>query len=605
MPTSEAQLTGILERGERAYKRLARTAQRHIDRLAIWRIALFLVLLVAFSFMVSGSYQAIGGATFLVALIAFVGLMIRHDRLYRHHQSCQVRCALVTDDLHRLNGDLSAITIDQPLDFPPEHRFAHDLDFTGDHGLLKLLDYTHLPSAKRIVHGWIDHQSDVAEVVARQNAVAELAEKSTLRMRIRAKTRNQSSTHLDEHPTWLDSPTPLSAQSWLLWPTTALGLVASTLLIMRFVLQMAVPWLPLTVLASVGFALTGYLQRALIDSFMTQRRPIETTAVLAALLQNQHFSSAPLAAIDRRLRETRAVQQLGRLNRLMDAFGFRANALAHFIMNFCVQWDAWHVRQLCRWRADHGANLEPWFEALSQFEALSSLAQYAWLFPSYCYPELIEGHGVQFEATDLGHPLIARPQRVCNDYQIKGTGQIHLLTGSNMSGKSTFLRTVGANWILATMGVPVCAKTFSCSMPQIWTSIRIQDSLNQGVSFFYAEVLRLKAILQATAGQDRPVFFLLDEILRGTNSRERLIACKAAVNYFAKNQASGILTTHDLELLALANSHPGRVHKFHFRETMVGDEMTFDYQLHPDELTSTNALRVMRAAGLPLDFEEP
>ncbi len=602
IPTIE----GILTRGVRRYARRGQKIQRLIDRLAVVRVVTFLALIAAISFAVSGDYMAIGGSASVVLLLLFLGELLLHDKLYRHLTRCRTRQTLYADDLNRINLDLEAVVVKHPMTFPLTHPFIHDLDFSGPNGLLKLIDCTHFLASSKRLQSWIEVFSTVAEVRERQTSAQELAPKASLRMMLRTRTYEHASADLDQRPEWLDLKAPFTANRYFLFAATLLALTATTLILMRFIFQIEnIPWLPVSGLAFISYAFFGRTQRNFIDGVMKHRHPINATASLASILENHQFSSHQLQAIHHRYNQSQAGKQLGHLQAYCEGLNYRANGLAHFLLNYCTQWDAWYVSRIISWRQQHASQLLTWFKDLVEFEALSSLAHFNWLFPQFSPATILADEKIMFEANCLGHPLIAEAQRAGNDYCISGAGQIHLLTGSNMSGKSTFLRTVGANWVLAALGASVCAERLTCSLPRLWTSIRIQDSLNAGVSYFYAEVLRLKAILNAVQEPGRPVFFLLDEILRGTNSRERLIACKAIVEYLTKRAATGIITTHDLELLALADQAPQQIQKYHFRETISGDQMTFDYRLHPNELKSTNALRVIKAAGLPLEFETP
>jgi DNA mismatch repair ATPase MutS len=252
-------------------------------------------------------------------------------------------------------------------------------------------------------------------------------------------------------------------------------------------------------------------------------------------------------------------------------------------------------------------------DVLADLEALSSFANFAYLNPDYTYPDFIVSpsgeptiQGTQattcliFDAESIGHPLVPRPKRVCNSVCLNENSKTALITGSNMAGKSTFLRTIGINLCLAYVGAPVCAARLQTAFLRTFASIRINDSVTDGFSFFYAEVKRLKTLLSAVeADHEFPVIYLIDEIFRGTNNRERFIGSRALIRTLAENAALGAIATHDLELVKLTDENRS-IANFHFREEVRGDKMIFDYKLRLGPCPTTNALKIMALAGLPV-----
>jgi len=252
---------------------------------------------------------------------------------------------------------------------------------------------------------------------------------------------------------------------------------------------------------------------------------------------------------------------------------------------------------LLRWRARFGRRVRGWLDALAEVEALAGLGAFAHEHPEFAWPE--PAPRPSFVAEGLGHPLIADDRRVGNDVRIPEPGRALVVTGSNMSGKSTLLRAIGINAVLAYAGAPVCARAMSIGAARVVTSMRVEDSLEQGVSHFYAELRRIRRVLDlAREVAEAPVLFLLDEILHGTNSRERIIGACAVVRELVERGAIGAVSTHDLGITALARELPARVDNVHFEEQVEGDAMTFDYVLRPGVVHSSNALRLMRALGI-------
>jgi DNA mismatch repair ATPase MutS len=253
---------------------------------------------------------------------------------------------------------------------------------------------------------------------------------------------------------------------------------------------------------------------------------------------------------------------------------------------------------LGRHSAELTKRLPQWLDVWYQLDGLSALADFAWLHSNYSFPRITEHHKEDrniLSAVQIGHPLIDEEIRVKNDFRIDKDRGIALITGSNMSGKSTFLRTIGINIVLAYAGAPVCASQFSLKLLKLLTCINISDSLGEGISYFYAEVKRLKLIIE----QQKTVFFLIDEIYRGTNNRERLIGSRAIIKRLAEKKNFGIISTHDLELTAMEKEILF-LRNFHFRDTISNGKMIFDYKLHDGPCPTTNALKIMEAEGLPI-----
>jgi DNA mismatch repair ATPase MutS len=257
---------------------------------------------------------------------------------------------------------------------------------------------------------------------------------------------------------------------------------------------------------------------------------------------------------------------------------------------------------LLRWRARSGSRLRGWLETLGEIEALASLAGFAFERPDFAWPDLTPEP--RLDARALGHPLIDASRRVGNDVSLPAGGRALVITGSNMSGKSTLLRALGTNAVLAGAGAPVCAKALRIGPLRVATSMRVEDSLEQGVSHFYAELRRLKRVIDlAREPRSAPVLFLLDEVLHGTNSRERIIGACAVVETLLSLGALGAVSTHDLGITVLERKLAGRVENAHFEEQVRGDAMTFDYVLRPGIVQSSNALRLMRAVGIDVESD--
>jgi DNA mismatch repair ATPase MutS len=287
--------------------------------------------------------------------------------------------------------------------------------------------------------------------------------------------------------------------------------------------------------------------------------------------------------------------------RIVSWFDLRHNGLVHPFINALLMWDIHCVLRLEQWQTRVGGRVRMWFSAIGEVEAISSFAGLAHDEPTFCDAEILDGPA-RFHAQCLGHPLISDEIRVDNDVGPLNSGAALLVTGSNMSGKSTLLRSMGLSAVMGLAGCPVCARRLTLTPVTLVTSVRVSDSLEAGVSRFYAEVAKLKRAVD-TATQGSSVLFLLDEILHGTNSRERQIGARWVLSELLANSAVGAVSTHDEALCRLGGDLQTSVLQVHFQESVNGDVMSFDYKLRPGPVRSGNALRLMRTVGLDVPLE--
>jgi hypothetical protein len=308
-------------------------------------------------------------------------------------------------------------------------------------------------------------------------------------------------------------------------------------------------------------------------------------------------------------REHRPSPLLKKIARVASASTLQKNILLWIIVNVLVPWDFYFAYRFNQYKSQLATQLPLWLDIWLELEALNSLANFAYLNPEYLLPEIVlcqnqDNQTIPFRACELGHPLIPVNQKVVNDFSIHKLGEIDIITGSNMSGKSTFLRTLGINLCLAYAGAPVNASLFQTSLFRVYTCIRINDSVTEGYSYFYAEVKRLRALLTEVESDNKmPLFFLIDEIFKGTNNRERRIGSESYISALVGQNCLGVISTHDLELVTLEEKLRD-IRNYHFREDVLDGQMVFDYQLRHGPCPTTNALKIMQLEGLPVDVKD-
>jgi len=338
-----------------------------------------------------------------------------------------------------------------------------------------------------------------------------------------------------------------------------------------------------------------------IDAFEKRSDILLTYSKVIKLVQAENFKSDLLKTLQdkfMRSHKNSAFQALKHMSSLVSASHVRYSGLGSFFFNLFFTWDIQCVLRIEKWKKQNGQELRKWISTIGEFEMISTLSQIRFENPDWCFP-LIDSEQKHINAIRMGHPLLWKNSRVCNNFQTSEGVSVSIITGSNMSGKTTFLRTAGINLLLAFAGAPVCAEAFSCYPVNLYTSMRIHDDLRSNISSFYAELIRVKKIIEAM-GAGEKVFFLLDELFRGTNSQDRHDGAVAVLKVLSEGGASGLISTHDLELASLAEREPQKFKNYHFTESITDSNITFNYVLRQGPSTTRNALAMIRLVGIPI-----
>jgi hypothetical protein len=327
---------------------------------------------------------------------------------------------------------------------------------------------------------------------------------------------------------------------------------------------------------------------------------LETLFDSVAWIEKEDFKSKLLVGLRLKYisKETRSSHTIKKLKNILDRSDIRLNPLVFIPLNTFIFWDLQQALVLEKWKKENKQHIGDWFHSLAEMESISSLGNLSFNHPTWSFPHLADEQGTVI-ADSLGHPLIPKENLVTNSFSTEGNEGLNLITGSNMAGKSTFLRSVGVNMVLAMMGSPVCASSFTVSNMKVISSMRVNDNLEENTSTFYAELKKLKEVIEAVNSNEK-VFLLLDEILRGTNSADRHTGSKALIKQLIQHNAAGLIATHDLELAKLANEFPDKLHNYHFDVQVAGDELYFDYKLKKGICNSMNASLLMRKIGIEL-----
>lgn len=485
---------------------------------------------------------------------------------------------------------------------PPLHDYVHDLDIFGSGSLYQFINRTTSEQGHQALAQWLLHPADSVQIKERQQSVIELTDQYEWRQQLQATGLANKITGTTQHriENWIKEPFHFSEKYWQ-WIRFVFPALILTALALTIASLMPTPYF--YAMAFIYFIIAGAISRKVspVYSYLDKMvREIETLSKSISWIEQQHFKSALLTHLHAHYVSgtSRASKQVQELKEILDRLDLRLNPFLFIFLNTFLFWDLQQVLILEKWKARNSSNISAWFESLGTMEALSTVAGIAFNHPMWCFPALDEKHGT-FKADNLGHPLIAEQKRVTSSFSTSGEAKLALVTGSNMAGKSTFLRSIGINIVLAMMGSPVCSSRCTVSSMRVISSMRISDNLQENTSTFYAELKKLKYIIEAVNNREN-VFLLLDEILRGTNSLDRQIGSKALIRQLIRHRAVGLLATHDLELAALEQEYRGNIHNHHFDVQVENDELYFDYKLKEGVCKSLNASILMKKIGIEL-----
>jgi hypothetical protein len=479
--------------------------------------------------------------------------------------------------------------------------YATDLDLFGHASLFELLSLARTRIGEDTLAAWLLSPAPVAEVTQRQAAIAELRTRLDLREEIAILGPNSGrDLKVGIHPQaltqWAEGPNQLS-QPWLRWLSLLLALAAVATAIVWAELGTKAPFFAVILIETI---ITASLRKQTAAIFHGTEHALEDLQLLSSLLarlEREPFEAPRLQAIKTELSSHHLVasQAIARLRTIVEYIRSLDNTFMK-ALNIPLMYAVQVAYAAEAWRSSHGAAVRSWLKAVGEAEVLLSLSGYSYEHPSDPFPEFVEGPPC-FIVEQLGHPLIPAAKCVRNDISICGETRVLLVSGSNMSGKSTLLRAIGINTVLAMAGAPVRAERMQLTPLQIGASILINDSLQEGASRFYAEITRLRHICDLA--EDRPpALFLLDELLQGTNSKDRLIGAEGVVQALIASGAIGLISTHDLALTHIGHEKDPRLHNVHLQDRIEDGRMKFDYKLQDGVVTKSNGIELMRLIGL-------
>lgn len=556
--------------------------------------------MLAAGLLIAGfAYESIGPLWFVVPLALFIVLVVWHARVIEEKRIAERAMDYYAAGLGRLDGHWRPAREAPNHLLPENHPYAADLDVFGPRSLFGLLNAARTRAGEEALAGWLLRGADAGEIRARQAAAAELRERIDFREdlallgdAVRSRVRPAQLCGWAGRGPVLRGTGAMTAARVL---TGAVLLAVAGWLFFGFTV---LPLLALFPLVAVFQRWKGALAEDSVHGFHEPEKDLAVLAVVARRIESETFTSPWLSARREQLFSggRPASASIAQLDRWLTWLETQGNQFFAPIA-FMVLWRFHLVERIESWRLESGVHVKEWLRAIGEIEALASLSMYAFENPEDVFPEIVERERPLFDAAGLGHPLLPKSECVANDVRLDEAPALYIVSGSNMSGKSTLLRSVGVAAVMAFAGAPVRAKALRLTPMAIGASISTHDSIQAGTSRFYAEIQRIRDIVELA--RSAPVLFLIDEALHGTNSHDRRIGASAILRTLVDAGAIGLVTTHDLALTEpLEQYGDGRAVNLHFEDHLEDGRLVFDYKLRPGVVQKSNAIELMRSIGL-------
>lgn len=575
--------------------------KKQIFRISMLRLALFIA-------GIAGLYFFYNQTTLLIVCICltFLPLFILvkiHNRFFIRKEWLETQARIIQEELQALSGDYSSFE-DGKEYVNPEHPYSFDLDIFGRRSLFQSINRTCTFFGKVRLAEWLqNHLHKKTSIEKRQEMVREISEHTLFReqFRVAGLVHHGQSSDAEKIQAWSQSPAQYLHAGWVKAFIWGVPVINSLLLITSLI-----GWTSFSCLGlSFGIFLVlsfGIIKRAtyIQETYGKKLKSLNGYARLIALAKAEDWKSAGMLELMERfnLNGQSPVQALQQLSKELDRLDLRNNQFLYVLLEGSIFFQLQEIVRIERWKVRYGQYISEWLETVGELDALCSLGTFAYNHPQYTYPELTE-KPFCFLATQMGHPLMPASQCVKNDATIPSRPFFLIITGANMAGKSTYLRTIGVNYLLACVGAPVCCEKLKLHPNQLITSLRTSDSLSDNESYFFAELKRLKRIIDLL-NQGQQLFIILDEILKGTNSMDKQKGSFDLIRQFMQLKANGIIATHDLLLGSLIKQFPEEIRNYCFEADIKDNELTFSYKLREGVAQNMNACFLMKKMGIIL-----
>lgn len=575
--------------------------KKQIFRISMLRLTLFIA-------GVAGIYFFFSQTPLLIVCICltFLPLFILvkiHNRFFIRKEWLETQARIIQEELQALSGDYSSFE-DGKEYVNPEHPYSFDLDIFGRRSLFQSINRTCTFFGKNRLAKWLqNHLHEKTSIEKRQEMIREISEHTLFReqFRVAGLVHHGQSSDGEKIQAWSQSPAQYLHAGWVKAFIWGVPVINSLLLITSLAGWTSFSWLGL----SFGIFLVlsfGIIKRAtyIQETYGKQLKSLNGYARLIALAKAENWKSAGMQELMERfnLNGQSPIQALQQLSKELDRLDLRNNQFLYVLLEGSIFFQLQEIVRIERWKVRYGQHISEWLETVGELDALCSLGTFAYNHPQYTYPELTE-KPFCFLATQMGHPLMPASQCVKNDATIPSRPFFLIITGANMAGKSTYLRTIGVNYLLACIGAPVCCERLKLYPNQLITSLRTSDSLSNNESYFFAELKRLKHIIDLL-NQGQQLFIILDEILKGTNSMDKQKGSFDLIRQFMQLKANGIIATHDLLLGSLIKQFPEEIRNYCFEADIKENELTFSYKLREGVAQNMNACFLMKKMGIIL-----
>jgi len=598
----------LYEKRKNAYNKLLQRQTRASNLISNLRLLVIAAGIAASVFLyITKNYILLTGVA-IATLVLFIYLVVRHEKLIKNIEYSMLLSKINEDSLRRCNGEWNQFSDDGKEFVDENHPYSYDLDIFGANSLFQLINTAKTYTGRHILKTLLtQYPTNTSDILQRQKAVEELATKLSWRQRFLAEAliAKSSIQNPEELFAWVNKRNPFFMKHWVILLTRLVPAVTVSILLIALLTGKVTYYIPAFMLI-VQYTLLAVNRKERVKNFSLAKKYYKDINVYYHMIkhfENEKFQCDYLNELKCGMlnsENTTASKQIDKLSKIVESLKSRSNAF-YLVFNILFLWDFHNIILLEKWKEKSGPFLKSWIEAIGNVEDLASLSILRFDNREWIMPEIVADKECIFDAKKMAHPLLTG-QRVDNDLQIQPPVRTLLITGSNMSGKSTLLRSAGINLVLAYAGAPVCAEFFRVSIMQIHTCMRISDNLGKSISSFYAELLRIKTIVQE-AKEGKNVFYLLDEIFKGTNSADRHLGAKVLIQKLCLTKSIGMVSTHDLELCDLEKENKA-VRNYHFQEYYKDNKIYFDYKLRPGASTTRNAIYLMKLAGIDVENME-
>lgn len=593
--------TWYTQRIDETLRQLSQT-KTQINRISLLRVLLFVAGFAGLIlFYHSGTWAVV--LTVCCTFLPFFILVKVHNRLYFRKEQLETQLKLNQDELKGLEGDYSVF--DEGREFiDAGHPYSYDLDLFGRKSLFQALGRTCTHIGKQTLTTWMQHHlTEKIAIETRQESIRDMSRRMEFReaFRVTGSINRGADSDEEEISRWSRTPSVLQHLWWVklcLWAVPSINILLLALGLLH-ILSLSWFGMMFTVFVILSF---GLIQRGTLiqETYGKKLKTLNRYARLITLAKGETWQAPALRELTDKLDIDghSPAEALMQLSKELDRLDLRNNQLLYVILEGSMFFQLRQIVRIERWKARYGKYLMGWLEAVGELDALCSLGTFAYNHPAYTYPT-ITNQPFCFLARNMGHPLMPEAQCVKNDATIPSRPYFLIITGANMAGKSTYLRTIGVNYLLACMGCPVCCESLTLYPAQLITSLRTTDSLSDNESYFFAELKRLKRIIDLlNKGQE--LFIILDEILKGTNSADKQKGSLDLIRQFMRLKADGIIATHDLLLGTLADQFPEYIRNYCFEADIKDNELTFSYRLREGVAQNMNACFLMRKMGITI-----